>query len=326
MKYYDVIIVGAGPAGSSSAWKLKQLGAKCLILDKKFFPRNKPCAGWINPNVFQELNIGISDYPHALTIFPSIHMTFNGIPLIRLGREYAIRRYEFDQWLLNHSGVPFEVHHVKKITPKDNGYLIDDTYFGNYLIGAGGSYCPVYHTLFKPEEPRDESSRIVAMETEFRYPWKDGRCRLWFFENNLPGYAWYVPKKDGYLNIGVGGIAEKFEERRDNIKSHWRKLIEKLHKLKLVQGIDFNPVSHVYYLNRNNPHIRRGNAFLVGDAVGLATLDMGEGIGPAIKSGLLVAEAIIHKRDYSVNSIPKYSLLPRFLEKYVCSILEHKQT
>jgi flavin-dependent dehydrogenase len=46
----------------------------------------------------------------------------------------------------------------------------------------------------------------------------------------------------------------------------------------------------------------------VGDAVGLATLDMGEGIRSAIKSGLLAAEAIIHDTDYSLASIPKYSL------------------
>ena len=49
---------------------------------------------------------------------------------------------------------------------------------------------------------------------------------------------------------------------------------------------------------------------IVGDAVGLATLDMGEGIGPAIRSGLLAAEAILHDSDYDVRTIPRVSLLP----------------
>jgi flavin-dependent dehydrogenase len=39
------------------------------------------------------------------------------------------------------------------------------------------------------------------------YPFSDERCHLWFFEDGLPGYAWYVPKADGYLNVGIGGSA-----------------------------------------------------------------------------------------------------------------------
>jgi flavin-dependent dehydrogenase len=53
--------------------------------------------------------------------------------------------------------------------------------------------------------------------------------------------------------------------------------------------------------------VRIGNAFLAGDSLGLATLDMGEGIGPAIRSGQLAAEAILSGADYSVASIPRYS-------------------
>ncbi len=61
-------------------------------------------------------------------------------------------------------------------------------------------------------------------------------------------------------------------------------------------------------MRQNLPEIRKGNAFLVGDAAGLATLDMGEGIGPAIKSGLLAAEAILHGSQYTLAGIPKFSL------------------
>jgi hypothetical protein len=53
--------------------------------------------------------------------------------------------------------------------------------------------------------------------------------------------------------------------------------------------------------------IQIGNAFLAGDALGLGTLDMGVGIGPAIRSGQLAAEAIITGAAYSVASIPPYS-------------------
>jgi len=53
--------------------------------------------------------------------------------------------------------------------------------------------------------------------------------------------------------------------------------------------------------------IRYGNAFIIGDAAGLATLDMGEGIGPAIQSGIRAAEAIISGQEFSLRSINKYS-------------------
>jgi flavin-dependent dehydrogenase len=51
----DVIIVGGGPAGSSCAWSLKRQGVDCLVLDKEPFPRGKPCAGWITPEVVEDL-------------------------------------------------------------------------------------------------------------------------------------------------------------------------------------------------------------------------------------------------------------------------------
>ncbi|NIW39057.1 MAG: NAD(P)/FAD-dependent oxidoreductase, partial [candidate division Zixibacteria bacterium] len=87
----------------------------------------------------------------------------------------------------------------------------------------------------------------------------------------------------------------------------------KLDQKGLIRGHDYQPVSHVYHLHRSLPEIQRDGAFLIGDAAGLATVDMGEGIGPAIQSGLRAAEAIISGEEYSVSSISRYSLVPRFL-------------
>jgi menaquinone-9 beta-reductase len=126
-------------------------------------------------------------------------------------------------------------------------------------------------------------------------------------ENGLPGYAWYVPKANGYVNIGVGGKAEQLKKKGDTLKNHWNLLVEKLEKLRLIQGHVYNPVGHSYYLRGKNPVVSSGNAYIIGDAVGLATRDMGEGIGPAIQSGILAADAIHQNISYTWDSIPKYS-------------------
>jgi flavin-dependent dehydrogenase len=146
------------------------------------------------------------------------------------------------------------------------------------------------------------------MEEEFPYTNTDPHCRLWFLEDGLPGYSWYVPKANGFVNVGVGGQVEVLKDRGDTLKKHWNKLVEKLESMGLVRGHIYKPSGHSYYLRQRQSELRRGNAFLVGDAAGLATMDMGEGIGPAIHSGRLAAESILTGGNYSVDAIPRYSL------------------
>jgi flavin-dependent dehydrogenase len=304
----DVIIIGGGPAGAACAHRLKQDNIDCLILDSQSFPRNKVCAGWITPEVFIDLQCRPSDYPYGITTFTSFmvsfpHFTFNPRVL-----QYAVRRVEFDKWMLYRSGVPLKKHIVKKIVQKDGRYIIDDEYAGKFLIGAGGTQCPVYRTFFTKIYPRDKRLLIIAMEDEFPYEYKDDRCHLWFLDDELPGYAWYVPKADGMINIGLGAKAEKMKCAGVSIKKHWQDLLEKLLNNNLVTQHNFNPKGYSYYLRPKNPKVRIGNAMIVGDAAGLATRDMGEGIRSAIESGIAAAEAIILDKDYSVASLPKYSL------------------
>lgn len=303
----EVIIVGGGPAGSACAWRLRQNNVNCIVLDGQRFPRFKPCAGWITPEIVKEIDLANAGYPHGFSTYTSSIVSLGGLKLKLPSYQHAIRRYEFDDWLLKRAGVPVYEHTVRNITRDGDGYVIDGEYCAHYLVGAGGTHCPVYRSLFKTDSPRSKATLVVAQEEEFPYPYSDPNLRLWFFENHLPGYAWYVPKENGYLNVGVGGFEEKLKANGDSLKNHWNYLVEKLERMGLVRDYEFKPSGHSYYVRQRLPEIRRENAFLVGDAAGLATLDLGEGISPAIRSGLLAAEAIIHGTSYSVASIPKYS-------------------
>jgi len=304
----EAIIIGGGPAGSTCAWKLKQSGIDIIILDRKEFPRTKLCAGWITPKVVRDLQFDLDTYPNSLISFDKLHFHFYGLKLRVRTRQYSIRRYEFDDWLLKRANVPFYIHTVKHIRRENKNYIIDDAYRCKYLIGAGGTNCPVYRAFFKDINPRANELRITAMEEEFEYDSQDNNCYLWFFDNKLPGYSWYVPKGNGYLNVGIGGKFTVLKSRGETIQKHWDNLTLKLAQLSLVNDYAFQPRGYNYYLRQNIQHGQLDNAFIIGDAAGLATKDMGEGIGPAVESGILAAEAIIHRKNYSLKSIPKYSI------------------
>jgi flavin-dependent dehydrogenase len=307
MKNVDVIIVGGGPAGAACAWKLFQHQVDFLVVDKATFPRFKPCAGWITPLVLHDLEIEPQDYPNGIKHFTNFQVSIKDFSFKLRTNQYAIRRIEFDHWLLNRSDPEIINHTVKQIKIENDRYIINDTFSAKTIVGAGGTNCPVNKTFFKNELEQNKGALIVAQEEEFAYEYSDERCYLWFLQNGLPGYAWYVPKANGFVNIGLGGSAADLKNKNDSLKHHWALLVEKLDKMGLVKGHDYKPVGHSYYLRAKNPVIRRGNAFIVGDAIGLATRDMGEGIGPAIQSGIRAAEAILSRGEFSIKSIQKYS-------------------
>ena len=304
----EVIIVGAGPAGSACAWKLNQNGIQTLLLDKKAFPRRKLCAGWITPRVLKNLEVKSGEYPHGILTFKRIFIHVRGRKLQVPTCQYSIRRTEFDHWLLKKASVPLQRHAVQQVRKENGYYIVDNSYRSKYLVGAAGTYCPVYRSFFKQVNSRSRQRLIVTIEEEFQYDYHDADCHLWFFENNLPGYAWYVPKADGYLNVGIGGKFLALKNRGQTIRRHWDYFIAKLEKLSLVKGHTYRPRGHNYHLRQPVPAGRLNNAYIVGDAAGLATLDLGEGIGPAIESGILAANSIFTGRRFSERSVTRYSL------------------
>lgn len=311
MIYSEVIILGGGPAGSTCAWKLRQRGIECIILDKQTFPRPKLCAGWVTPEVLTDLQITVDEYPLSLVRFQQLHVHIYGKEFTLNAHQYAIRRYEFDHWLLKRSGVDVYTHDVKRITKDGEYYVLDDHYRCKYLVGAGGTHCPVYRAFFKQSHPRAKKSLVVTLEEEFPYAYQDGDCHLWFFQNGLPGYAWYVPKGRGYVNIGIGGFVEKLKADNDTITHQWQLFLQELERRSLVKNYSFHARGYVYYTRNRRDVVQDDGVFLIGDAAGLSTKDLGEGIGPAVKSGILATDAIITGKPLSVRMVKKYSL-PRY--------------
>lgn len=301
----DVLIVGGGPAGSTCAWQLRQRGVDVQILDRATFPRDKVCAGWLTTRLIDALQLDLDEYRASRVLQPIESFRVSVLPACdrsvfvdyQQPVSYAIRRVEFDEYLLRRADVPVrEGDGVHSIERDADGWLINGQNRARLLVGAGGHFCPVARFLRTSEESAVESHVVVAQEAEYLLTGAAAtQCRVdsgtpeLFFYPDLKGYAWCVRKGD-WLNVGLGREGE-------HQLSHWRDdLISGLLEAGRIAEPPTVPFKgHAYRLNLSpHPLIAANNVLLIGDAAGLADSRSGEGIRPAVESGLLAADLIAH--------------------------------
>jgi len=303
MRSYDVVIIGGGPAGSSCAWRLRQLGLEVAVVDKSNFPRDKVCAGWITPQVLEVLAIDPAEYAggHVLQPITGFRTSRLGSPdtETRFGGavSYGIRRCEFDHYLLRRSGARLELGRpVWTLRRAGDCWIVNDEITTPMLVGAGGHFCPVARML--NAHTRDEPV-VVAQEIEFplppetadRYPTGGDTPEL-FFCPDLAGYGWCL-RKGQYLNIGFG------RQDRHRFPAQIDGFVRVLQQQRKVpRDLPRAWRGHAYLLSGWSSRQRVGDGvMLVGDAAGLAYAQSGEGIRPAVESGLMAAGAIVAARE-----------------------------
>ncbi len=311
----DALIVGGGPAGSSCARKLRAKGMSVMVLDKALFPRDKVCAGWITPAVLQALELDTGDYARGRVLQPITAFCtglINGRAIetrYPAAVSYGIRRREFDHYLLVRSGARTRLGvALKSLEKRGTQWIVNDAITTPLLIGAGGHFCPVARFLGAKLGASERA--VTAKEIEFKMsPAQSANCRAradtpeLYFCGDLKGYGWCFRKGD-YLNIGLGregnrGLSGElgdfcaFLRRRGTIPEN---LPDKFH-------------GHAYLLyGRSRRKLLDDGVLLVGDAAGLAYPESGEGIRPAIESGLLAAAAILAAQgDYRRERLQVYA-------------------
>lgn len=310
----EVLIAGGGPAGAACAWKLRKAGLDVTIVDKAVFPRDKTCAGWITPQVLDQLQIDPDEYRRLRTFQPITGFRvgiIGGDGAVETSYDrpasFGIRRCEFDHYLLQRSGARLRLGTAITSIRRDGGYwVVNETVKASMLVGAGGHFCPVARIL---NGSADRAPLIAAQEVEFEVDPREARSfaiaaerpELYFCED-LKGYGWCFRKQD-HLNIGFGrfdphALPKASAEFVDFLKA----------RRKIPADASWRWRGHAYL--PSGPLRRRAagdGVLLAGDAAGLAYPQSGEGIRPAIESGLLAASTIVAaKGRYTLDRLEAY--------------------
>ncbi|MBI3940628.1 MAG: NAD(P)/FAD-dependent oxidoreductase [Acidobacteria bacterium] len=316
MQSCDVLIVGGGPAGSSCAWRLTQAGLDVLLLDRRSFPRDKVCGGWITPQVLQELQLDPVAYGADRVLQPitGFRAGLMGAAPVQTNYSapvsYGLRRFEFDHFLLERSAARLCLGTgVQGLRRAGQEWIINEEIRAPLVVGAGGHFCPVARLL----GARLQGEGVVAaQEMEFPLnPQQQEACSIdpaipeLYFCPDLKGYGWGF-RKQNFLNLGLGRLGNQGLSRHvatffDFLKAEG----------KIPADIPPRLHGHAYLLRGYTPRNLIGEGMLlVGDAAGLAYSQSGEGIRPAIESGLLAAKAILEAGGrYSRENLESYRTL-----------------
>ena len=307
----DVAVIGAGPAGAAAATSLARGGRDVVVLDKAAFPRDKCCGDGLTTLALRMLDrLGLD--PTAIPSWISIDRALVSGPLghtidLPLPTDDGIhaavaRRAELDAALVDLARAAgakvHEGHALTSIAEHDDRVVLEATGLGpiqaRYVVAADGMWSPTRKALgLGPADYRGEWHAFRAYFTDVT-PRAASELFVWFEADLLPGYAWSFPLGDGAANVGFG-IQRGGKVAVGDMGAVWDDLLERP-AIREVLGPDARiegrrtawPIPA-----RVDDMPRTGRrAMFVGDALAATDVMTGEGIGQALLTGLLAAEAI----------------------------------
>lgn len=292
MEYFDVIIIGAGPAGLKCAETLGNSKLKVLLLEKNSKIGPKTCGGLMTTIGIKYLKGDIEEEKFN-SVFMNSVSTKNKIdvkkfPLYTISRE-KLGQFQFKKVKKIQNITIRENSLVKKI--KKNYVVVDNKKIKfNYLVGADGSSSIVRKYLgIKTEK--------LAVAFHYIIPTNKYKNIELFFNSRLfsAWYAWIIPHNN-YVSIGAGCDPKIFS---------LKKLIDNFNKWLILNQINVSNAKYeAHPLNYDYQGIEFRNFFLIGDAAGLIYSFTGEGIHPAMVSGEEVGKKIINSNyQISINEI-----------------------
>jgi geranylgeranyl reductase family protein len=290
---WDVIVIGAGPAGAMAAYELAKAGLRVAILEKERLPRYKTCGGGLVFRGRELLPISVQsavekEFDSLAVYFDNQNQPFTAqrnFPILSM-----VMRDQFDQLLVQEAvkegAVLLEGQclHYLDVESEIKVHTQDDVFTTRYVVAADGVLGPTA----KLAGWKETRKLIPALEYEvgvepavFERLAKEARFDI----DAIPqGYGWCFPKAN-HLSIGVGLFAPKKIQLRDFYKAYLNKLgiesttFEEAHGFQIPVGA-------------RTDGFTRNRVFLTGDAAGFADPLTAEGLANSIHSGILAGQSI----------------------------------
>ncbi|MFI9555931.1 geranylgeranyl reductase family protein [Nonomuraea endophytica] len=313
----DVIVVGAGPSGSATAFYLARAGLDVLLLEKTRFPREKVCGDGLTPRAVKQLqNMGVDIDGPGWIRNKGLRVVGGGLrfeldwPQLDSFPDFSLvrTRQDFDQIMAAHAvkaGVRLmegvnvtgpildeRSGHVTGVTTKDGA-----TYRSRLVVAADGNSTRM--ALGMGLHKREDRPMGVAVRTYFQSPRHDDDyletwLELWDQDTLLPGYGWIFPVGDGTSNVGLGllNTSDAFGkiDYRELLKRWCRNMPAEWEFTEENMTGPIRGAALPMAFNRQ-PHYTRG-LVLVGDSGGAINPFNGEGIAYAMETGEIAAEVI----------------------------------
>lgn len=297
---WDLIVVGAGPAGSAAALGALRArpDARVLLLDRADFPRDKSCGDGVAPHALDELaRLGVA------------HVLADRVPVRRLrlrapgGREVAttlqrpdvvIPRTLLDARLVRaavRAGATLVRHQVRTLQVRGDLVVLDGRLRARAVVGADGANGVLRRQLGLGRQPDD--CLAVAVRGYAAAPPGEPEQLIVMDSRGWPAYAWSFAAGDGSANVGFGMLLPRLREtgRGGRAELHGR-------LRELLPGVEASRlVSHHLPLSTSRPVQPAGPVLLAGDAAALINPLTGEGIYYALHSGRLAGAAAVVEQD-----------------------------
>ena len=336
---YDVIIVGAGPAGSTAALYAHRLGLNCILLDKAVFPRDKICGDALSGKsvrLMRELNLleGVEELEgseiNRITFGSPSHSQFDVHLKGNKNNDYITKGYVVPRKIFDN----FLFKKADELTETRQGFMVNDIIYQNdnisgvkgtniegkeeilnapIIMGCDGANSIVARKLGLYE--MDMENTAVAIRCYYEgVEGLSNQIELHYVSEVKPGYFWLFPAGNGKANIGIG-LSKNDAKKEDRTL---RQIMDEIVQSDYFRSRFGNarPLEKPVGWNLPLGRIQRknhGNGFmLLGDAAGLVDPFTGEGIGNAMvaaKHAMQVASKAKNHKDYSERSFSEYDQL-----------------
>ncbi|HEV3480219.1 MAG TPA: geranylgeranyl reductase family protein [Gaiellaceae bacterium] len=283
---FDSVVVGAGPAGSTAAFRLARAGARVLLVDKARFPRDKPCGGGLTYRALRQLPFSVASVVEEEVDVFELGLGYRRRFMRRTAEPLVVmtQRRRLDAFLVEQAreaGAEFRHGAKVELSP----LIVDgERVATKTLIGADGVNGMTARSLGLRDHEHE-----VALEANVPYGavnrTRYARRAVVEFGIVPGGYGWVFPKGD-HVNVGVGG----WQEEGPRLRAHLARLCRE-HRIPVDAMTDIR--GYRLPLRRPGALAAHGRTALVGDAAGLVDPVSGDGIYEAFLSAKLAAAAAL---------------------------------